>query len=239
MAKMNDYPSVDNTEEFTQEQKAAFLDSAMCIATGSKTQNGAKVTANIPLSDINLVPTPAAAHADVGKVLTVQQASDPNDPDEIVWQVPQGGGGIPDPTGVTNGYVLTASNGAATWAAPAGGGSSPLIIPITGGLDFADDIQISSYITIPSGESALATFIEYCKNHLDTMFKLNYGTDIILFRLWSIDIDSSEMMSKVHFVGSNCGYASVIYDLTVQYSEGDDVGYIAGTIYNDHFYSNP
>lgn len=58
MAKMNDYPSVDNTAEFTQEQKAAFLGSAMCIATGSKTVGGNKVTANIPLSDITpVVPT--------------------------------------------------------------------------------------------------------------------------------------------------------------------------------------
>lgn len=58
MAKMSDYPSVDNTEEFTQEQKAAFLGSAMCIATGSKTAGGSKVTANIPLSDITpAVPT--------------------------------------------------------------------------------------------------------------------------------------------------------------------------------------
>lgn len=177
-------------------------------------------------------PVPDTDNASNGDVLTYDGATD-----EIVWAAPASG--LPDPTGVTDGYVLTVNNGAASWAAPGGGGSSPLIIPITGGLDFADDIQISSYITIPSGESALATFIEYCKNHLDTMFKLNYGTDIILFRLWSIDIDSSEMMSKVHFVGSNCGYTSVIYDLTVQYSEGDDVGWIAVTIYNDHFYSNP
>jgi hypothetical protein len=58
MAKMSDYPSVENTDEFTQEQKAAFLGSAMCIATGSKTAGGSKVTANIPLSDITpAVPT--------------------------------------------------------------------------------------------------------------------------------------------------------------------------------------
>ena len=58
MAKMSDYPSVENTDEFTPEQKAAFLGSAMCIATGSKTDGGSKVTANIPLSDITpAVPT--------------------------------------------------------------------------------------------------------------------------------------------------------------------------------------
>ena len=58
MAKMNEYPSVDDQQAFTPAQKAAFLGSAMCIATGSKTQNGAKVTANIPLTDITpVVPT--------------------------------------------------------------------------------------------------------------------------------------------------------------------------------------
>lgn len=93
MSKLNEYPSVNNTEEFTPEQKAAFLGSANVISTGIK--GGSTVTANIPFTEIavaNPVPTPAAAHADVGKVLTVQQASDPSDPDEIVWAAPQGGG---------------------------------------------------------------------------------------------------------------------------------------------------
>jgi len=34
------------------------------------------------------VPTPITDHSDVGKVLTVHQASDPNDSDEIVWAAP-------------------------------------------------------------------------------------------------------------------------------------------------------
>jgi len=180
MAKMNEYPSVDDQQAFTPAQKAAFLGSAMCIATGSIDQNPstAKVTANIPLTDIvpevpeadndtiiNVqgdlkvarvsatemydasgltsdtketltdldfgtagvdydrivmmkatnrsgqhsipskvkliskpvadvvsckVPTLAANHADVGKVLTVEQDGDT---DRIVWDVVQGGGG--------------------------------------------------------------------------------------------------------------------------------------------------
>lgn len=47
---MNEYPSVGDPQEFTQAEKAAFLGSAMCIATGTK--NSATVTANIPFSDI-------------------------------------------------------------------------------------------------------------------------------------------------------------------------------------------
>ena len=40
----------------------------------------------------NPVPEPLSDHSDRGKVLTVQQASDPNNPDEIVWAAPAGGG---------------------------------------------------------------------------------------------------------------------------------------------------
>ena len=55
MSKMSDYPSVDNQQAFTPAQKAAFLGSAMCIATGSiddQNPSTEKVTANIPLTDI-------------------------------------------------------------------------------------------------------------------------------------------------------------------------------------------
>lgn len=173
---MNEYPSVDDQQEFTSEEKATFLGSAMCIATGSKTDGGNKVTANIPLGDINPVPstdnvnngylltktangiqwneldrtnivragagievygtagypervsvinpvpTPAAAHADVGKVLTVQQSSTPSNPDEIVWAAPQGG--LPTYDSTYAGRVLTvnqAGNGV-EWTTPQGGG---------------------------------------------------------------------------------------------------------------------
>lgn len=55
MSKMSEYSSV---ETFSAAEKEAFLGSAMCIATGSKTSGGAKVTANIPLGDIQpTVPT--------------------------------------------------------------------------------------------------------------------------------------------------------------------------------------
>lgn len=36
------------------------------------------------------VPKPSADHSDIGKVLTVQQASNPNNSDEIVWAAPTG-----------------------------------------------------------------------------------------------------------------------------------------------------
>lgn len=49
MAKMSSYSSV---ETFSAAEKETFLDSAMCIATGSKTVGGSKVTANIPIDDI-------------------------------------------------------------------------------------------------------------------------------------------------------------------------------------------
>jgi len=123
MSKLNEYPSVNNTEEFTPEQKAAFLGSANVISTGIK--GGSTVTANIPFTEIavaNPVPTPAAAHADVGKVLTVQQASDPDDPDEMVWAAPQGG--LPTYDSTYAGRVLTvnqAGNGV-EWTTPQGGG---------------------------------------------------------------------------------------------------------------------
>lgn len=42
----------------------------------------------------NPVPAPAAAHADVGKVLTVKTV---DNSDEIVWETPQGGGGGGNP----------------------------------------------------------------------------------------------------------------------------------------------
>lgn len=84
-------------------------------------------TAGYPerVSVINPVPTPGAAHADVGKVLTVQQASDPNDPDEIVWAAPQGG--LPTYDSTYAGRVLTvnqAGNGV-EWTTPQGGGGNP------------------------------------------------------------------------------------------------------------------
>lgn len=44
----------------------------------------------------NPVPEPAANHADAGKVLTVKTV---NNSDEIVWDAPQGGGGIDLPKG--------------------------------------------------------------------------------------------------------------------------------------------
>lgn len=50
MSKLNEYPSVNNPEEFTQEQKAAFLGSANVISTGTK--GGSTVTANIPFTEI-------------------------------------------------------------------------------------------------------------------------------------------------------------------------------------------
>jgi len=120
MSKLNEYPSVNNTEEFTPEQKAAFLGSANVISTGIK--GGSTVTANIPFTEIavaNPVPTPAAAHADVGKVLTVQQASDPDDSDEIVWAPSQGGGGGGNPYTKT---TLAASDATINGHHPSGGG---------------------------------------------------------------------------------------------------------------------
>lgn len=75
---------------------------------------GTSQNPNYKLKVVNPLPSPVSV-TDRGTVLTV------NNSDEIVWATPQGG--IPDPTGVTNGYVLTVSDGAATWAAPGGGGA--------------------------------------------------------------------------------------------------------------------
>lgn len=74
---------------------------------------GTSQNPNFKLKVVNPLPSPVSV-TDQGKVLTV------NNSDEIVWAAPASG--VPDPTGVTNGYVLTVSNGAATWAAPGGGG---------------------------------------------------------------------------------------------------------------------
>lgn len=50
---MNEYPSVDG-QDFTPAEKATFLGSAMCIATGPK--NSTTVTANIPFGDLHVKP---------------------------------------------------------------------------------------------------------------------------------------------------------------------------------------
>jgi len=167
MSKLNEYPSVNNTEEFTPEQKAAFLGSANVISTGIK--GGSTVTANIPFTEIavaNPVPTPDAAHADVGKVLTVQQASDPNDPDEIVWAA----GNLPSYTQSDAGRVLTvnqAGNGV-EWTTP------------QGGVDFSDIMSwsnirgetVAQYIIANDGSGGGDVRYELWKSSKSNIWKL-------------------------------------------------------------------
>ena len=55
MAKTSSYPSVDDQTKFTPAERTKFLETAMCLATGKKTDAGSKLTANIPFDTI--VPT--------------------------------------------------------------------------------------------------------------------------------------------------------------------------------------
>lgn len=177
MAKMNDYPSVENTEEFTQEQKAAFLGSAMCIATGSKTVGGNKVTANIPLSDITpevpvadgttisntsgtlsvAIPVPApVASTDQGKVLTVDNS------DNIVWSTPAGG--LPAYTSTEAGKVLAVNSqgDGVEWIAAGGGSSTQWVI-------------LSCYQgTITSSNMAPTQALAIFQNDNDMACRVNY-----------------------------------------------------------------
>ena len=52
MAKINTYPSVDNTEAFTPSERAAFLAGANLIASGVRDIEEGPIAANIPLGDI-------------------------------------------------------------------------------------------------------------------------------------------------------------------------------------------
>lgn len=148
MAQMNQYPSVDDNLEFNSSEKAAFLQSALVIATGSKTQGGTAVTANIPIGE--LAPEPVTADDDTivndngvlsvsmpvpsisgktgGEVLTYNGVVD-----EIEWREPliplnglgislgSGEGGYQvniDTSKATDGDMLTYSSDDIVWAAP-------------------------------------------------------------------------------------------------------------------------
>jgi len=179
MAQMNQYPSVDDQQEFDSSEKAAFLQSAKVIATGSKTQGGTAITANIPIGELApepviadddtivndngvisvSMPVPSTSGQSGGEVLTytgVREEIEWRDPliplsgrgisvgsggeggyevsidtskatagdmltygsEGIVWDIPPIG--IPDPSDVPDGAVLTVRDGQAVWEVPGG-----------------------------------------------------------------------------------------------------------------------
>lgn len=148
MAQMNQYPSVDDQLEFNSSEKAAFLQSAMVIATGSKTQGGTAVTANIPIGELApepviadddtivnyngvisvSMPVPSTSGKSGGEVLTYNGVSE-----EIEWRdplIPLSGAGISvgsgdggyevniDTSKATAGDMLTYDIEGIVWTAP-------------------------------------------------------------------------------------------------------------------------
>lgn len=74
MAKTSSYPSVDDQTKFTPAERTKFLETAMCLATGKKTDAGSKLTANIPFDTI--VPTTLSQLTDDITVDTYDATSD-------------------------------------------------------------------------------------------------------------------------------------------------------------------
>lgn len=132
------------------------------------------------------VPDPGT-NAHRGHVLTVDNS------DEIVWAAPQGGGGIPDPSSVTNGYVLTVSNGAATWAAPGGGGSS--------------NVEQISMICLKNQSTAGQTVIQSVSmTPKQALQSYNSGKTLILNVIVKTNLSSDEIWEQYTYPLSYLGY---------------------------------
>lgn len=171
MAKMNEYPSVDDQQAFTPAQKAAFLGSAMCIATGSKTQNGAKVTANIPLTDITpVVPTKLSDLTDDITVDTYNSTS----------EAPISGKGVASALANFGGFIVTTiENGK-----PKVDGTpdqKKIYLTPTGesGTENAYDEWICTDATVPTWEKVGVTRVDlsqyYTKTEADSAFVSKTG----------------------------------------------------------------
>lgn len=164
---MNDYPSVDNTDEFTQEQKAAFLGSAMCIATGSKTAGGSKVTANIPLSDITpAVPTKLS---DLTDDITV-------DDYDATSEAPISGKGVASALANFGGFIVTTKGQDGKPAVSGTIDPKAIYLTPTGetGTENAYDEWICTDTTVPTWEKVGVTRVDlsqyYTKSDADDEF---------------------------------------------------------------------
>ena len=168
---MNEYPSVDDQQAFTPAQKAAFLGSAMCIATGSKTQNGAKVTANIPLTDITpVVPTKLSDLTDDITVDTYNSTS----------EAPISGKGVASALANFGGFIVTTiENGK-----PKVDGTpdqKKIYLTPTGesGTENAYDEWICTDATVPTWEKVGVTRVDlsqyYTKSEADSAFVSKTG----------------------------------------------------------------
>ena len=174
MAKMSDYPSVENTEEFTQEQKAAFLGSAMCIATGSKTAGGNKVTANIPLSDIT--PAVPTRLSDLTDDITV------NDYD-ATSEAPISGKGVASALANFGGFIATTIGQDGKPVVEGIPDQKKIYLTPTGesGTENAYDEWICTDATVPTWEKVGVTRVNlsqyYTKTEADSAFvsKTGYG----------------------------------------------------------------